>query len=75
MPEIREGALDVTVIDGKPIDPIYLGTTSNKLFEPIGTFRSDIRIGIPYWIQGVQAETELDEQYRQKTDIFLREQQ
>jgi hypothetical protein len=36
MPEIREGALNNRVIDGKPIDPIFLSTTCNKLFEPIG---------------------------------------
>lgn len=36
MPEIREGALNNKVVDGKPIDPIFLSTTCNRLFEPIG---------------------------------------
>lgn len=40
MPEIREGALNNKVIDGKPIDPIFLATTSNKLFEPLGRIGS-----------------------------------
>lgn len=35
MPEIREGALNPTVVDGKLIDNIFRQTTSTKPFEPI----------------------------------------
>jgi Ca2+-binding EF-hand superfamily protein len=35
-PEIREGALKTNIVDGRVIDPIFLETTSNKLFQPVG---------------------------------------
>ena len=75
MPEIREGALDTTVVDGKSIDPIFLSTTSNKLFEPIGIGESKSRIWLSHRIKRVQTEAELDEQYRKKADLLLRKQQ
>ena len=35
MPEIRDGAMNTKIVDGKEIDPVFLSTTSNKLFEPV----------------------------------------